>query len=141
MAKKKEKVDTEADQDEETPEQLVIDVRTFTSPERLECQIHFDATFGELINVVKDAIYPNRTVAEVRVEGNNGRVFPDQVAQYMLWIQAKRDDPDAELEDFDDLNLQEVQSAFTRGLLGKAQRRTNAPKSPPESGSVDESQD
>lgn len=133
--------ETEAPEPEDEVERLVIDVRTFTSPERLECQIHFDATFGELINVVKDAIYPNRTVAEVRVEGSNGRVFPDQVAQFMLWVQAKRDDPDAQLEDFDHLNLQEVQSAFTRGLLGKAPRRTNAPSSKPESDSADESQD
>lgn len=131
----------ETDSEDGEVEQLVIDVRTFTSPERLECQIHFDATFGELINVVKDAIYPNRTVAEVRVEGANGRVFPDQVAQFMLWVQAKRDDPDAALEDFDHLNLQEVQSAFTRGLLGKAPRRTNAPRSETGSDSAEPSED
>lgn len=123
------------------PDQLVIDVRTFTAPERLECQIHFDNTFGDLCHVLREAISPVRPDEPLRLTRDGERVWPDQVAQFMLWVQTKRDDPTVALEDFDDLNLAEIQSAFTRGMLGKAQRPTRSTRSSPESKSASSSEE
>lgn len=131
--------DQQQEEEETTEEPHVVDVRSFTGPERLECQEHFDATFGDLCQLMREAILPGRPAEPLRLEGVNGRVWPDQVAQFLLWVQARRDDPDVELEDFDRLNLAEVQGAFTRGLLqGKA--RTRSTRSSPGSSSVDSSE-
>lgn len=136
MAKEKTK------SEESQPDPLVLNLRSFTSPERLECQIHFDAPFGDLARALFEAIDPERTGAsEIRIEGSNGRFFPDQIAQYLLWVQARRDDPDVELEDFDDLSYGQLNGAYHRGLVGKGSTSTSRKSSSPDSGSADSSPD
>lgn len=125
---------------EEETEALVLDVRSFNSAERLECQVRFDATFGDLLAALYEAIDPDReTVSQIRIEVDGDRAFPDQIVQFMLWVQAKRDDPDVSIEAFDDLTLAELNSAFVRGMAGKASKRTRSKRSSPEPDSASSS--
>src|SRR5574343_317493 len=56
------------------------------------------------------------------------RYFPDEILAYLLWVEARRTDPDAELEDYDDLSESALRSAHVRGLLGKAGTPSMRPK-------------
>lgn len=102
-------------------EELVLDAASFTSPERMECQVRFDASFGDLLRCIFEAVDPRRDgPMETRIIDREGvQHFPDQILQFMVWVQAKRGDPDVELEDFDGLRFGELAGAHLRGLVGK----------------------
>lgn len=104
-------------------EELTLDATTFTAAERLEVQTRFDAPFGELLACVLESISLDPDRPSRIVEGRNGRAWPDQIIQHMLWVQARRSDPDATLESFDGLKLHELNRAYIRGFnsRGKAQ--------------------
>lgn len=117
--------------DTEGPEQIVLDAASFNSAERLECQTRFDAPFGDLMRCINEAIDPNRTVAQqIRiVDRDDVQHFPDQIIQFMVWVQTKRTRPDATLDEFDGLEYRDLSSAHIRGLLGKDQTATKPKKS------------
>lgn len=108
--------------DTEGPDKIVLDAASFNSAERLECQTHFDAPFGDLMRCINEAIDPNRTVAQsIRiVDRDDVQHFPDQIIQFMVWVQTKRTRPDATVDEFDGLEYRDLSSAHVRGLLGKA---------------------
>ncbi len=115
---------------DQAPEVLKLDALSFTGPERLECQQQFDTPFGDLLQCVFEACDLRRdgpmTVQIVDREGIQH--FPDQIIQFMLWVQIKRDDPDAELSMFDDLQWGDLNRAYIKGRLnrlGKASTKTN----------------
>lgn len=126
---------------DEPADELTLDPYSFTAPERLECQVQFDTAFGDLLDHMRASWDPNRdgpmTSAVVARDGT--RHFPDQIIQFMLWVQEKRTRPDALLSEFDDLSLTELNSAHVRGLIrGKAKtstRSTRSSKPPASSGS------
>jgi hypothetical protein len=101
---------------------LILKPGSFTSPERMECQVRFDAPFDNLLDYTFTAVDPRREglLAGEIVARDGTRAFPDQIIQFMLWVQAKRDDPDVQLEQFDSLTLAEIRGARLRALLGKA---------------------
>lgn len=108
--------------DTEGLDKIVLDAASFNSAERMECQTHFDAPFGDLMRCINEAIDPNRTTAQqIQIIDRDGvHHFPDQIIQYMVWVQTKRDRPDATIDEFDDLEYRDLSSAHVRGLLGKA---------------------
>lgn len=104
------------------PAVIELDARSFNSAERLEVQTHFDVDFADALTYIYEMINPNRSgampFALVDREGN--RHFGDQLLQFMVWIQAKRTNPAAKIEDYDDLDLRAFTRAYVRGLSGKA---------------------
>lgn len=110
------------DEAHEAEEMLVLDARSFNSAERLECQVRFDASFGDLLRNIFEAVDVRREgLMETRIVDREGtQFFPDQIILFMLWVQAKRTNPDAVLEDFDSLPIGDLTLAHIRGLVGKA---------------------
>jgi hypothetical protein len=122
-------------------DELTLDAASFTAPERLECQTRFDNPFGDLMRCMFEAVDPRRDgPMTVRIVDRDGvQHFPDQIIQFMLWVQAKRDNPDADLTDFDDMRFAELASAHVRGLLGKDDSNTKPSSSSPAPDSADSS--
>lgn len=110
------------------PAELVLDLSTFNAAERLECQVQFDTAFGDLMRYIRESWNPDREgpMASAVVARDGTRWFPDQIIQYMLWVQEKRTRPDAELSEFDELPLAALNGAHVAGLLGKATRTSTA---------------
>lgn len=106
---------------EPEPAELVLNAGTFNAAERREVQRHFDTAFGDLLQYLRDYIAAERegpmSTAIVAREGT--RFFPDEILAYLLWVEARRTDPGAKLEDYDDLSEAALRSAHVRGLLGK----------------------
>lgn len=110
---------------DETPNDgglLELDARSFTLPERVECSIRFDTEFGDLLEYLYQVINPQRTapVPNAIVDRDGRRHFADEIIAYMLWVQAKRDNPDADPGAYNDQGHLELQRAHIRGLLKKA---------------------
>ena len=58
------------------------------------------------------------------------RWFPDQIITFMLWVQARRADPDVEVAVFEDLSHGDLNRAYIKGLgLGKADAVTKSTRS------------
>ncbi len=112
-------------------EKLVLDAASFVAAERLECQIRFDVPFGDLLAFLYEAVDPRREgpMATRVVDREGTQYFPDQGMVFMLWVQAKRDDPDASLTVFEELRLADLNGAHIRGLLGKGKGSTKSPTS------------
>lgn len=125
-------------------DELILDPRSFTGPERRLVQQHLKVPFGDLLAYTRAALAraydPNPGGAEVLVAADGALVFPDEVLQAMVWVQALRSDPEAKLEDFDQLTLSDLNSARHRGLnSGKALTGGSSTTLPTESPSVDSS--
>lgn len=122
-------------------DKIVLDAASFNSAERLECQTRFDAPFGDLLRCMFEAVDPRRDGPMlVRIIDRDGvQHFPDQIIQFMLWVQTKRDRPDADLTEFDDLPLSDLNSAHVRGLLGKGNSNTKPKKQSRKRDSADSS--
>lgn len=106
-------------------DELVLEPGSFTGPERREVQQHLKVPFAELLAYTRDAVvrlYDKEPDGVLRVltAADGALVFPDEVLQMMVWVQARRADPDAQLEDFDQLTMSDLNSARIRGLRGKA---------------------
>ena len=120
--------DNTADRPEEpsesAAEKLTLDANSFNAAERMECQIHFDAPFRDLLACIFEAVASrskDQPTSVIRIVDRDGvRHFPDQIIQFMVWVQAKRDDPTVELSAFDDMVMDELEAVHVRGLLGKA---------------------
>lgn len=119
---------TPAEPGPEPATELVLDLSTFNAAERLECQVQFDTAFGDLSRYIRESWDPKRKVPlETAIVARDGtRWFPDQIIQFMLWVQEKRSRPDAELSEFDHLSLADLNTAHLSGLLGKATRTSTA---------------
>lgn len=127
--------------DTPTEELLVLDAKSFDSAERLECQVRFDIPFGDLMQYTLAAVDARRTEPlQLLVTRAGETVWPDQVMQFMVWVQARRTDPTVTLEDFDGLTLPELVSARVRGAVGKAPTTTTSPRSSPVPASSDSSE-
>jgi hypothetical protein len=112
---------------DETPTdggRLELDARSFTLPERVECSIKFDSEFGDLLEYLFAVIDPSRKepVPTAIVDREGRRYFADEIIAYMLWVQAKRGDPDADPDAYNDQGHLDLQRAHIRGLLKKAGR-------------------
>ena len=120
---------------------LILDPTTFNSPERMQCQLQFENSFGDLLKLVFDAVDIRREGPSEKLTRQDGTmVFPDQVMQFMLWVQVKRDDPEIQLEDLDGYRWGDLVSARLRDILGKAreagnERSTNSSSEPASVGS------
>lgn len=128
--------DTPAADEAET--ELVLNLMSFTGPERRELQQRFDQPFGDLVEYTFQAIRAGRTEPQAPlVDGRDGaRYFADEVMQFALWVQARRTNPDAQLEDFDGLSLLDLHLARARGIPGKASGPGKSTRSSPGSGSA-----
>jgi len=122
---------------DEAVTELVLNLMSFTGPERREMQQRFDTPFADLVQYTFDAI-ANRTERQAPlVDGRDGaRYFADEVIQFGLWVQARRTNPDALLEDFDHLTILELHNARARGIPGKATGPEPSTRSSPGSGSA-----
>lgn len=124
-------------------DELVLEPGSFTGPERREVQQRLKVPFGDLMVYTHEAV--NRLYEEspadlrVLVAADGALVFPDEVLQVMVWVQARRADPEAQLEDFDHLTLRDLNSARIRGIKGKATSGETSTTSSPESPSADSS--
>lgn len=122
--------------------ELVLNPGSFTGPERRQVQQHLKIPFGDLLDYTHQAV--RRALATelpaepqaVLVAVDGAMVFPDEVLQVMAWVQARRDRPDAQLEDFDGLTLADLNSARIRGLRPKAIEPGTSERSSPGSGSA-----
>ena len=124
-------------------DELVLNPGSFTGPERREVQQRLKIPFADLMIYTQQAV--NRLYQdspdELRVlaAADGTLVFPDEVLQVMVWVQARRDDPEAKLEDFDQLTMADLNSARIRGLRGKANSDSTSTTSSPESPSASSS--
>lgn len=125
-------------------DELILMPGSFTGPERREVQQRLKVPFGDLMIYTYEAV--NRLYTDddstgdqlrVLVATDGALVFPDEVLQVMVWVQARRDDPTAQLEDFDHLTMRDLNSARIRGIRGKATSGETSTTSSPESPSAD----
>lgn len=124
----------------ETSEELVLTPGSFTGPERREVQQRFKIPFAGLLGYTVEAIRAGVDGPVSVLAGADGTlVFPDEVMQFMAWVQARRTNPAAQLDDFDGLTLGELHDARDRGLRGKAPTGNSSTTSSPESPSADSS--
>lgn len=100
---------------------LKLDTRSFVASERLEVQKRFDTAFGDLVQYIRDYVTGGREgpLQTAIIDRDKTRWFPDQIMAYMLWVEARRTDPTARLEDYDAVPEVELRSAAVRGFLGK----------------------
>lgn len=117
-------------------DKLVVDVLSFTSPERLECQTRFDAPYGELLECVFDAVRTLKADEQPTriIDRDGNQHFPDQIIQFMLWVQTKRERPDAQLEEFNDLRWGDLSAAYVRGRVGKPTSKLSGKRKKPSTG-------
>lgn len=130
-------------------DELVLNPGSFTGPERRLVQQHLKVPFADLMKYTREAVYrllpaepgdPNPDDLRVLVAADGALVFPDEVLQVMAWIQARRTNPDAQLEDFDGLTMSDLNSARLRGMRqGKALTGGSSPTSSTGSPSADSS--
>ena len=120
---------------------LVLNAGSFTAAERREVQRRFDTAFGDLLQYLRDYVTAEREgpMPTAIVARDGTRWFPDDILAYLLWVEARRSAPDAQLEDYDDLSEAALRSAHVRGLLGKdgapTRRRKTSGPGPDSSGS------
>jgi hypothetical protein len=125
-------------------ETIELDAMSFTSAERLECQIQFDSEFSDLLDYLFTVINPKREgpVSYAIIDRENRRHFSDEILAYFVWVQAKRADPDTQLETYTELAPGVLQVAHVRGLLKDHGRENGKPKksqpTPVSSGSTGE---
>lgn len=110
--------------------ELVLHCTSFNAAERLEVQTHFDTAFGDLVQYLRDYLSGDREgpLQTAVVTRDNKRWFPDQILAYMLWVEARRSDPAAQLEDYDDLSEYALRSAAVKGFMGKEGTASTRPK-------------
>lgn len=124
-------------------DELVLNPGSFTGPERREVQQRLKVPFTDLMAYTLEAIdriyQESPSEPRVLVAADGALVFPDEVLQVMVWVQARRDDPEAKLEDFDQLTMADLNSARIRGLRGKANSGSTSTTSSTESPSADSS--
>ncbi len=114
-----------------TAPELVLNAGSFNAAERREVQRHFDTAFGDLLQYLRDYVTAERVgpMETAIVDRRDGtRYFPDDILAYLLWVEARRSDPDAKLEDYDELSEAALRAAHVRGLLGKAGSPTTKPR-------------
>ena len=117
--------------------ELVLEAASFTGPERREVQQRFDTPFGDLLSFTLEAMQSGRGRIAPLVDSRDGvHYFPDEVLQFMVWVQARRANPAASLEDFDHLTLRDLNDARARGIKGKATGPETSTSSSPGSDSA-----
>lgn len=116
-------------QDPPAAPELVLNAGTFNAAERREVQRHFDTAFGDLLQYLRDYVTAEREgpMPSAVVARDGTRWFPDDILAYLLWVEARRTDPDAQLDDYDDLSEAALRSAHVRGLLGKGGTASTRP--------------
>lgn len=114
------------------PVELVLDVDSFDWAERLECQQQFDNEWGDLLKYLRAMVNPGRDGAmPFRLfDRKDNLIVGEQVLAFMLWVQARRDRPDAELAEFQGLGHGDLRWAHLNGLLGKARKGESARSTP-----------
>lgn len=129
---------------DEAVTELVLDPGSFTGPERREVQHRLKVPYGELLDYTHEALRralsatpPPEPQPVLSVDGTP--IFPDEVLQVMVWVQSRRTNPDAQLEDFDNLTLRQLNGAHLRGLRPKALTSGSSTTSPTESPSAESS--
>lgn len=127
----------------EASTELVLDAASFTGPERRDVQQRFAIPFGDLLTYTFDAMIAGARADAAPlaplVDPRDGALhFPDDVVQYMLYVQARRTDPAATVEQFDHLTLRDLANARARGIPKPAAPAGNrrSPTSPNGSGSA-----
>lgn len=127
--------------------EVALNPGSFTGPERRLVQQHLKIPFADLLTYTREAVYrlyplPDEEPADLRVlvAADGALVFPDEVLQVMVWVQALRTDPDVKLEDFDQLTMADLNNARVRGInRGKASMGGSSTTSSTESPSADSS--
>ncbi len=87
-------------------EQIQLDLGSFTYPERLELQREFDIDFAD----IWDRIAAKYSMGEGRdrdtgvkmVDRNGTPRFAEEMLRHAVWIQRRRTNPAAQIDDFDD---------------------------------------
>lgn len=110
--------------------ELVLNAGTFNAGERREVQRQFDTAFGDLLQYLRDYVTAEREgpMPTAIVARDGTRYFPDEILAYLLWVEARRTDPDAKLDEYDELSESALRSAHVRGLLGKAGTASTRPR-------------
>lgn len=106
------------------PAELVLDLDSFDWAERLECQKRFDNEWGDILKYLRALVNPGRAGAmPFRLfDRDTNLIVGDDVLPFLLWVQAKRDRPDAELTEFEGMAHADLQWAHLGGLLEKQKR-------------------
>lgn len=89
-----------------TPEPIQLDLGSFTYAERLELQREFDIDFTDIWDRIaaKYSLGEARDMAtDVKMVDRNGQPrFAEEMLRMAVWIQRRRSDPDAKIDDYDD---------------------------------------
>lgn len=127
---------------DEAVTELVLDPGSFTGPERREVQHRLKLPYAELLDYTHEAVRravmvnPPPGTQPVLANADGVLVFPDEVLQVMAWVQTRRTQPEAQLEDFDGLTLRDLNGAWLRGFRPKASGPGKSTRSSPGSGSA-----
>lgn len=108
---------------------LVLDAGSFTSAERLEIQAKWDYPFTGILDHLRQSMGSGTQITTAVVSRDGERAWPDQIIAHMLWVQARRADPDATLATFEALSQAQLNNAFLDGLLGKGWRTARSKRS------------
>lgn len=109
---------------EPEPVELILDVDSFDWAERLECQKRFDNEWGDILKYLRALVNPGRAGAmPFKLFDRDGNlIVGDDLLPFLLWVQAKRDRPDADLAEFQGVEHGDLQWAHLGGLLEKQRR-------------------
>lgn len=87
------------------PEPIQLDLGSFTYAERLELQREFDIDFSDIWDRIaaKYSLGEGRDRAtDVKMVDRHGTPrFAEEMLRHAVWIQRRRTDPDAQIDDFD----------------------------------------
>lgn len=98
-----------------TPEQIELDLPSFTHAERMELQKEFDCDFSDMWDYIAGKFSAGRIDTSVKMLDRNGNVrFADEMIRHAVWVQRRRTDPNAKLEDFDEGGLRLLSEALRR---------------------------
>lgn len=116
---------------EPEPVELILDVDSFDYDERLECQQRFDNEWGDILKYLRALVNPGREgpMPFRLFDRRDNLIVGDDLLSFLLWVQAKRDRPDAELAEFQ-VGHGELRWAHLNGLLGKARKGESARSTP-----------
>jgi hypothetical protein len=97
---------TDSGPDQPAPEVVPLDLGSFTYAERLELQREFDIDFADIWDRIaaKYSLGDGRDRGtEVKMVDRNGTPrFAEEMLRHAVWIQRRRTNPDAQIDDYDD---------------------------------------
>jgi len=95
------------------PKSIHVDLLSFNAAERLEIQGHFDCHYRDLVLVVQaEFVTGAGDESYAAVDRAGTRHFPDQILMYLMWVTARRSDPEVALESFAELGWKDLRETL-----------------------------